>query len=271
MRRRLFTKSSRLQGRARRPYTQAHTASRRRVSDVCVRHARPVTRSIFNEVSALSTESIARPSVPSTDVAETCPACGAPLADDQRYCLECGERRAPMSSVLLGGPPSGASSPSTAGATPPAPPGWAPADGATRGSAVTVIAGVGVLLLAMGVGVLIGRSSAPSKSSATPAQVITVTQPGAATSAATTPATTPSATPEASSKGGSPASKNRKGPGPPVRGSEGGRAGGKSSTPATPKSSSPGSGKSCARGKIQEPPERGLHRVIGAMSDGRSR
>jgi hypothetical protein len=41
-----------------------------------------------------------------------------------------------------------------------------------------VIAGVGVLLLAMGVGVLIGRSGAP-KQSAAPAQVITV---GAATS-----------------------------------------------------------------------------------------
>ena len=183
--------------------------------------------------------------MPLTDVAETCPACGAPLADDQRYCLECGERRAPMSSVLLGGPPSGASSQTQAGATPPAPPGWAPADGATRGSAVTVIAGVGVLLLAMGVGVLIGRSSAPSKSSATPAQVITVTQPGAATGAATTPATTPSATPEASSKGGSPASKNGAKAGTSGAGaSKGGGAGGKSSTPATPKSSSPGSGKS---------------------------
>jgi hypothetical protein len=41
---------------------------------------------------------------------------------------------------------------------------------------LTIIAGVGVLLLAMGVGVLIGRSSSP-KQSAAPAQVISVASP----------------------------------------------------------------------------------------------
>jgi hypothetical protein len=67
-----------------------------------------------------------------------------------------------------------------------------------------VIAGVGVLLLAMGVGVLIGRSSA-STPSAAPAPVISVVQPGATTGAATTPTTptTPTKTPEAPAKGGS--------------------------------------------------------------------
>jgi len=65
-----------------------------------------------------------------------------------------------------------------------------------------VIAGVGVLLLAMGVGVLIGRSSV-SKPSAVPAQVISIASPGATTTgAASTPATT---TPEA--KSGSSSSK----------------------------------------------------------------
>jgi hypothetical protein len=137
-------------------------------------------------------------------VAESCAACGAPLADDQRYCLECGERRAPMSSVLLGGPPSGGLSQAQAPPTAPPPPRAATADGAPRGTAVTVIAGVGVLLLAMGVGVLIGRSNAP-KQSAAPAQTISVTQPAAATGAATTPTTT--TTPEAASKTGSSASK----------------------------------------------------------------
>jgi hypothetical protein len=116
------------------------------------------------------------------------------LADDQRYCLECGERRVPMSSVLLGGPPSGGPTLSQAPAmAPPPPSGSTLADSAGRGNAVTVIAGVGVLLLAMGVGVLIGRSSA-SKPSAPPAQVISVTQPAATTGAVTTPTT-----PEASS------------------------------------------------------------------------
>jgi SPOR domain len=142
----------------------------------------------------LSTESIASPAHVA-DVAESsCVACGASLAEDQRYCLECGERRTPMSSVLLGGPPSGSELSQAQGAAtapPAAPPGYgaAAADGAGRGNAVTVIAGVGVLLLAMGVGVLIGRSSAP-KQSAAPAQVITVASAGAAGTGATAASST---------------------------------------------------------------------------------
>ena len=71
-----------------------------------------------------------------------------------------------MSSLLAGGsrqaPTQGAavgrSSAPPGAAAPGAPP--APASGAPRSNAVTVIAGVGVLLLAMGVGVLIGRAGA---------------------------------------------------------------------------------------------------------------
>jgi hypothetical protein len=85
------------------------------------------------------------------------------------------------------------------------PPPLASADSAGRGNAVTVIAGVGVLLLAMGVGVLIGRSSAP-KQSAVPAQTISVTQPAAAGAAGAATTTTPT-TPEAASKTGAPSSK----------------------------------------------------------------
>lgn len=111
----------------------------------------------------MSTESIASTSEPARDT-YPCRACGAPLADDQRYCLECGERRAPLSSSLL-----------AAGAPSPAAPPPAPAPGApqNRNSTLTVLAGVGVLLLAMGVGVLIGRSAA-SKQTPAPAQVISV-------------------------------------------------------------------------------------------------
>jgi len=110
---------------------------------------------------------------------ETCPSCAAPLAADQRYCLECGERRATMSSVLLGGPPLGDrdSADTAAPRVPPNPPGQAPAgaaDGQGRGNLTAVIAGVGVLLIAMGVGVLIGRSGQPKSSPAPPPQVITV-------------------------------------------------------------------------------------------------
>lgn len=95
-----------------------------------------------------------------------------------------------MSSVLLGGPPTaGASAGASAGSPPAMPPGYgaAPTEGSGRGNAVTVIAGVGVLLLAMGVGVLIGRSGASSKPSVAAPQVISVASPtasGASTGAA---------------------------------------------------------------------------------------
>jgi hypothetical protein len=138
----------------------------------------------------VSTESIASPSLPA-DVADSCAGCGAPLADDQRYCLQCGERRTPMSSVLLAGPPARAAAPGAAapGPVPPGPVtrGAGVAGGAQRGSAVTVFAGVGVLLLAMGVGVLIGRSGT-SKSSLAPSEVITVSAPSAGGAAAAVPA-----------------------------------------------------------------------------------
>jgi hypothetical protein len=63
----------------------------------------------------------------------------------------------------------------------------------SRNNSVALIAGVGVLLLAMGVGVLIGRASSGS-AKAPPAQVISL---GAATGAgaATTPTTTTPETP----------------------------------------------------------------------------
>jgi hypothetical protein len=109
------------------------------------------------------------------------------MAVDQRYCLECGERRLAMSSVLAGGPPVGA------GGGPAARPPRgddAPLDASwQRGNTLTVIAGVGVLLLAMGVGVLIGRSGA-SRPAAAPQQVISVaTTPAAGASTSTGEAT----------------------------------------------------------------------------------
>ncbi|HUA74462.1 MAG TPA: zinc ribbon domain-containing protein [Solirubrobacteraceae bacterium] len=147
-------------------------------------------------MSIESIESIA--SQPSTAApAATCASCGAPLAADQRYCLQCGEPAVPMSSLLLAGTPRGAGAafgePSPAAGVapptaqlppamgPPAPPGRS--DDLSRNNAVTVIAGVGVLLLAMGIGVLIGRSTS-SKPSAVPPQVITV---GSAPAGGTTP------------------------------------------------------------------------------------
>jgi hypothetical protein len=112
---------------------------------------------------------------------ERCSSCGAPLAGDQRYCLECGERRPAVSDFLRQAPPRAVS-------PPPAPPGVQPPVAALAAqppssNMVTLLAGIGVLLLAMGVGVLIGRSGSGS-SRAPAAQVVTV---GQGTGTSTTP------------------------------------------------------------------------------------
>jgi hypothetical protein len=141
------------------------------------------------EVIILSTESIASSKQSLAGTSARCAGCGAPLAPDQRYCLECGERCVPMSSVLLGQPPSGEEPAGTVSSSPPAGPPGAPPAGTGQGqrnNTLTVIAGVGVLLLAMGVGVLIGRSGT-SKPSTVPAQVITVASSGSSTGTATSP------------------------------------------------------------------------------------
>jgi hypothetical protein len=111
-------------------------------------------------------------------VAGHCPSCGAPLASDQRYCLECGTRSPLLGSALaddLGAlltPKQAATAPNAAGQSPAVTPAAEPPP---AGNTTAVIAGVGVLLLSMGVGVLIGRSSASaSKAPVVPAQVISV-------------------------------------------------------------------------------------------------
>jgi SPOR domain len=136
---------------------------------------------VSTKAATLSTESIATSSPHPTGSSQSCAACGAPFAADQRYCLQCGERRVPVSSFLQAGPPAAAAPPSVP-PLPPSPPGARQEGLAARNPALTLIAGVGVLLLAMGVGVLIGRSSSSAPRSA-PAQVVTV---GSAASGGTT-------------------------------------------------------------------------------------
>jgi hypothetical protein len=108
---------------------------------------------------------------PSSD---RCSSCGNPLAADQRYCVECGDRRGAARFAL----------------PPPAPVGYTervrvshrrrPAMGASG----ALIAGVATLLLAMGVGVLIGQSgsSTATASRTPPVQVVTVSGGGGAAS-----------------------------------------------------------------------------------------
>jgi len=94
-----------------------------------------------------------------------------------------------MSNFLRGEPPAG--SPAAHSAAPPSsPPGpfSSGSSGAQRNNTLTVIAGVGVLLLAMGVGVLIGRSSGSSKQPAAAPQVISLAPASTSTGTATTPA-----------------------------------------------------------------------------------
>jgi hypothetical protein len=114
---------------------------------------------------------------------KACAHCGVPVADDQRYCLECGGRQMHARSQFLD-----RFTPATVLAAPAGVPGeqaqQRPAAG--RSSSVTILASVGVLLLAMGVGILIGRAGAPKTSAAAPPQVISVSSPGAGTAGATT-------------------------------------------------------------------------------------
>ena len=111
---------------------------------------------------------------------EACASCSAPIADDQRYCLNCGARRGdarvPFMDILGGG---GQRSRAIAAATSPA-----PADARSQRN-LTIVASIGCLLLALGVGVLIGHGGRGSGTpAAAPAQVIKVQGGGAATTAA---------------------------------------------------------------------------------------
>lgn len=107
---------------------------------------------------------------------KACANCGVSLADDQRYCLECGTRQLQARSQFLERFTPAAVGPQAA-VSAAMPPGG-------RSANATALAGIGVLLLAMGVGVLIGRASG---STGTPSpQVISVDSPAAASGAAVT-------------------------------------------------------------------------------------
>ena len=118
-----------------------------------------------------------------TSSGEACPSCGSHMAADQRYCLRCGHRRGDprlpfMDAVVfmeaVKAPPR-----PVADAAPPPPP-------SERRSGITanasLIAGVGTLLLALGIGVLIGKTGeGNSPGTAAAPQVITVGGAGGAT------------------------------------------------------------------------------------------
>jgi hypothetical protein len=123
-----------------------------------------------------------QPAAHSTSGYENCPSCGALVANDQRYCLACGQRhgepRLPfMDAVVfmdaMKAPPEAASAP--------------PPKSRRRISPnAALIAGVGTLLLALGIGVLIGRSG--NHSSAPASQPPIVIKGGGEEAGATTSA-----------------------------------------------------------------------------------
>ena len=100
---------------------------------------------------------------------DRCVNCGAPLTSDQRYCINCGERRGAARFTLPAAAAAAAESESSAPSRRERARRPRPSQGAT------LVAGIGTLLLAMGVGVLIGHGSAGTKTVQSPhAQVITV-------------------------------------------------------------------------------------------------
>jgi hypothetical protein len=124
---------------------------------------------------------------------DTCRSCGARLAPDQRYCVECGQPRA--ATRLPSFPPPDSPDPPPA-APPPGPARRPPAWKSPNTSAFAV---VGAVLLAIGVGVLIGRSdgsTSPSPAAAARVTTVVLAGPGASV-----PTVAPAATPTAAARG----------------------------------------------------------------------
>lgn len=113
---------------------------------------------------------------------DRCPNCNAQLAPDQRYCIECGERRAggglrdalPRRQAAAAAPPRARRR------------SWSPS--------ASLIAGVATLLLAMGVGVLIGRTGNSHNATATNTKPVQVVVPAASSANSATGTTAAAAT-----------------------------------------------------------------------------
>jgi hypothetical protein len=129
-------------------------------------------------------------------VGDRCASCGAPLASDQRYCVVCGERRG-KARFTVAEP----TAPAVDGAAVPP----RRQRRARASSGFTLIAGIATLLIAMGVGVLIGHNNNSAAHSAGSSQPLHITLGN--TNAGTAAASTPSASTPASTKKGKHSSK----------------------------------------------------------------
>lgn len=117
---------------------------------------------------------------------DQCTNCGAKLTSEQRYCVECGERRGQSRMPFA----DAVGQPTAAVAAPP------PRKRPRMTANAAWIAGIGTLVLALGVGVLIGRSG--THNSTPQNQVITVS--GGGGNAATTGTTTTASTTKSAAK-----------------------------------------------------------------------
>lgn len=139
--------------------------------------------------------------LPVSSGSNVCSSCRARLAPDQRYCVECGERCGEHRVPFLD-------------ARRPRPlPESTPSPARRRGPRLSpngaLIAGVGTLILALGTGVLIGRTgNGGSTRASAPAQVVTVS--GAGSSGTTGAGAATSAAAASSGKAGSHATKGKK-------------------------------------------------------------
>ncbi len=147
----------------------------------------------FSRVADMEPSSAARAPLVVPAGGERCVTCEAPLASDQRYCLNCGQRRGRSRFSHV-------ASPASAAASPPAPSTEAERPRRRLSSGATLVAGIATLLLAMGVGVEIGRigNSGQQRASSPGVQVVTVAGAGGGASAG--PSTTAASSNAGSSK-----------------------------------------------------------------------
>lgn len=134
---------------------------------------------------AIRGASVAQQDAPTTElltgvVGDRCSNCQSAMAADQRYCLNCGERRGrarftPAALVAQAAPPAGVTETTIVSHHP-------RSRFSSAGS--TLVAGVATLLIALGVGVLIGSRANTSTGKTPAAQIITVPGAGASTGAA---------------------------------------------------------------------------------------
>jgi hypothetical protein len=135
---------------------------------------------------------------------ESCPNCNARMAVDQRYCLNCGHRRGEprlpfMDAVVF---MESMNAPGGAGGAAPPPPPAKSGSGDRWNANAALIAGVATLVLAIGVGFLIGRSGHDNSTAAAPGKVQVVQVGGAGGGEEAAATETPEATTGGKEKSG---------------------------------------------------------------------